>query len=193
MKIDSVYAPLQYLCGSLANCVYLLANNNEILGEIEYSDPDEGNFDLVIIATRNGSQCRDVLLNQRDNLVMLINQHLQGIEETSIQLKVDIECDSWIYLLGDENNSEFSVDSVDYSYISDRESDTGDSVFLFFPQIDFGDIPSMQVKNLRGDFWQLNGNIELAKALWPFVIDYERESIALSEYKNIIVCDNREK
>ena len=187
MSLYGIYVVL------LAYCVYLLANNDEILKESESSDPDEGNFDLVLTSKRNSTQGRDVLLVQRDNLITLINQCLQNIGETSIQIQADIERPSYINLLGEESVSEFSVDFVTVNYISDRASDIDSDIFLFFPQSDFGDIPHMQVKGMRGEFWQLNGNIELAKALWPFKIDYAGECIGLSEYKNIIVCENREK
>jgi hypothetical protein len=193
MKNELIYDSLKYLCDSLAYCIYLLANNNEILTESESSDADEGNFDLVLTSKRNGIQCRDVLIVQRDNLITLINQCLQSIDETSIQIKADNESPSYIYLLGDENASEFSVDFVKGEYISDRESDISNDIFLFFPQSDFGDIPDMRVDEVDGEFWQLNGNIALAKALWPFRVDYAGECIGLSEYNNIIVCENREK
>lgn len=99
MKIDSVYAPLQYLCSSLSYCVYLLANNSEILHYSREGDPDDGNYDSVVISQRNSAQFRDILLNQRDRLIKLINQNLQDIGKASIQITADIEIMRFVYLV----------------------------------------------------------------------------------------------
>lgn len=187
------YEPLKYLCDALAYCVYQIANNAETLTESECSEPDEGNYDLCLISRRNCIQTRDVLIVQRDSLIALINEHLNRISNTSIQIQANKEYPSDILLLGDDNSPEFSVDFVTGHYISDRKNKISDDIFLFFPQSDFGEIPHMQVDVMAGEFWQLKGNIALAKSLWPFRINYAGECIALSECNNIIVCENREK
>lgn len=190
---EDKYQLLLCIAGELAKGSYVLRLNEQVVDDAKMSDKEEGNYDLCITSARICSQIKDVLLLRRNDLVKQINQLLQSIEGCSLELLID-EDEPWrLWLCGDEERPEFTIDFVSYKFIAEYANTDAEHPMLFFPEIDFGDIPTMDINAIRGEFWNINGNTVLGRALWPFRIDLDGNCMSLEQIGNVTVCDCTEK
>lgn len=180
------------LAADLALCHYQLMCLAELQGTLRFRDPNEGHYDLCIVADRLSRHQKDLLILQRERLINQLNTRLMRRNST-LRFEIVVDDSTELWLTGDELQPEFEVHYLGNDRIGKVTALPKTHLYLFFPMFDMGDLAHRYEGDRRGEYWRLDGHAELAEALWPFRIDYAGRCLAIERLDNVIVSENYER
>lgn len=178
----------------LARCLYMMRCNEIIVKAAELQPDDDP--DLSITAKLYANQCRDLAILQRDALITKINGYLADILKKDYFLNVDKQYNWRVGLVG--GKVDFTVNSNGFGTLEQCLSEKGVNPKLFMGQLDYGEISLLSQfesieSTMRGEYWSIEGNVEVGRALWPFEIDLDGSCVCLTDFHDIQLCECSEK
>lgn len=180
------------LAADLAFCQYQLMCLAELQDTLRFRDPNEGHYDLCIVADRLSRHQKDLLILQRERLINQLNTRLMR-RNSSLRFEIGVDDSTELWLTGDELQPEFEVIYLGNDRIGVVSALPKTHLYLFFPMFDMGDLAHRYERDRPGEYWRLDGNEELAEALWPFRIDYAGRCLAIEKLNNVVVGENYER
>lgn len=193
MQLDS--SSFRHLANDLARCLYSMRLQETILDNaMRHPDDDP---DLSTTARMLSKQCIDLAVLQRDKLIAVINQYLTDTLRADYCLTVN-KSEKWrVDLSG--GTIDFTVKPFGFGTLEQCLCEKNTLPTIFICQLDYGDMLALHNKepadlSISGEFWEIDGNVQIGSALWPFVIDLDGSCFRLKTWQdNIQLCECSEK